>query len=180
MTDRLTIQTSRTDDLPVATRLAIVHLCTEAYQKDFSPNFSSIPPDGLHSLGYFGDQLVSHAVVATRWLQTEKMPMLRTAYVDAVATYPTHQGRGFGSAVMRHLASFIADDYEIACLVTARVSFYDRLGWELWRGPLAGRSETGLVPTQDQKGIMILRLPRTPALNLEVLLTIECQPGRIW
>ena len=139
MTDRLTIQTSRTDDLPVATRLAIVHLCTEAYQKDLSPNFSSIPPDGLHSLGYFGDQLVSHAVVTTRWLQPEKMPMLRTAYVDAVATSPTHQGRGFGSAVMRHL-----------------------------------------VPTQDQKGIMILRLPRTPALNLEVLLTIECQPGRIW
>jgi aminoglycoside 2'-N-acetyltransferase I len=180
LTDEIKILTVRNGDVPVATRLAIVHLCTDAFQKDFNGNFSSIPPDGLHSLGYFGDQLVSHAVVTTRWLRPEQMPMLRTAYVDAVATAPTHQGRGFGSAVMRHLASIVADDYEIACLVTARVSFYDRLGWELWHGQLAGRSEAGLVPTQDQKGIMILRLPRTPELNLEVLLTIECQPGRIW
>jgi aminoglycoside 2'-N-acetyltransferase I len=180
LTDKIKIHAVRNGELPVAMRLAIPRLCTEAFQKDFSHNFSSIPPDGLHILGYLDDRLVSHAVVTRRWLQLEKMPMLRTAYVDAVATAPAHQGGGFGSAMMRHLASIIVDDYKIACLVTARVSFYERLGWELWRGPLAGRSETGLVPTPDQKGIMILRLPRTPALNLEVLLTIECQPGRIW
>jgi len=58
--------------------------------------------------------------------------------------------------------------------------FYERLGWDLWRGPLAGRGENGLIPTPDQRGVMVHRLPRTPALDLETLLTIEPQPNRIW
>lgn len=80
---------------------------------------------------------------------------------------------------MRSLASGI-DDYEIACLQTDRPAFYERVGWELWHGPLAGRSENGLVPTPDQRGVMVLRLPNTPALDLDQQLTIECQPHRIW
>lgn len=81
---------------------------------------------------------------------------------------------------MRRLASEIADEYVIACLETERTAFYSRLGWEVWRGPLAGRDEHGLVPTPDQTGVMILQLGKTPALDLDRELTIECQPGRIW
>ncbi len=79
---------------------------------------------------------------------------------------------------MRHLASVISE-YEIACLETERVSFYAQVGWEEWRGPLAGRRGTELLPTPDQKGIMILRLARTPPLALDRLLVIEYD-GRIW
>jgi hypothetical protein len=50
----------------------------------------------------------------------------------------------------------------------------------VWRGPLAGRLEEGLVPTPEQRGVMVLRLPSTPLLDLDALLTIECQPSRIW
>ena len=63
---------------------------------------------------------------------------------------------------------------------TDRVGFYERLGWELWRGPLAGQSEQGLIPTPEQKGIMVLRLSQTPALNLDLTLTIVQQGQRIW
>lgn len=122
----------------------------------------------------------NHALVTTRWLQPEGLPLLKTAYVDAVATLPAYQGRGLGSAVMRRLAQEIEPEYLIACLETERRAFYERLGWEVWRGPLAGRSEQGLIPTPEQTGIMILRLSRTPALNLDATLTIECQTGRIW
>ena len=80
---------------------------------------------------------------------------------------------------MRQLAAAI-DDYEIACLQTDRPGFYERLGWEVWRGPLAGRGEDGLIPTPEQRGVMVLRLPRTPPLDLDTLLTIEPQPNRIW
>jgi aminoglycoside 2'-N-acetyltransferase I len=105
---------------------------------------------------------------------------LRTAYIDAVATLPAYQGRGHASALMRHLASRIDDEYVLACLETERVEFYERLGWELWRGPLAGRSEQGLIPTPEQKGIMILRLSQAPGLDLDSTLTIEAQDTRIW
>ena len=175
----LHIITKRTADLDEAARQAIVTMCTEAHQHDFGPLFTFLPPDGLHVIGYLENELVGHAVITTRWLQPAGLPILRTAYVDAVATSPAHQGRGVGSAIMRHLAEAASRDYDIACLETDRHSFYTRLGWELWRGPLAGRGGDGLVPTPDQTGIMILRLPKTPPLNLDGLLTIEIG-GRIW
>jgi aminoglycoside 2'-N-acetyltransferase I len=130
-------------------------------------------------LTYLHDRLVGHAVVTLRWLQAGNGPLLRTAYVDAVATSPGAQGRGIGSAVMRHLAS-VVDDCDIACLETDRAAFYERLGWEEWRGPLGGRSTKGFIPTPDQSGIMILRLTRTPKLDLHQLLTIEAHSARIW
>src|SRR5439155_1283171 len=51
---------------------------------------------------------------------------------------------------------------------------------ELCLAPLAGRSGAGLIPTPDQRGVMILRLRDTPSLDLDTLLTIEVQPTRIW
>jgi aminoglycoside 2'-N-acetyltransferase I len=171
---------STTADLDEATRAAIIQVCIAAHQaEDFKNLFTYIPSGGRHFLAYRGSELVSHAVVTTRWLQPEGLELLRTAYVDAVATQPAYQGQGCGSAVMCQLAREI-DDYTIACLETDKPGFYARLGWELWRGPLAGRSAQGLVPTPEQTGIMILRLPHTPPLDLDRGLTIECQQGRIW
>lgn len=181
MSNSFELVSERTKDLDEAARAAIVQVCVAAHANpDFNRLFSFLPPDGLHVMGFFGARLASHAVVTTRWLQPEGLPLLKTAYVDAVSTSPEFQGLGYGSAVMRRLAGLIHPAYEIACLETEVVGFYERLGWEAWRGPLAGRSEDGLVPTPDQTGIMILRLPRTPVLDLSGFLTIECQAARIW
>jgi aminoglycoside 2'-N-acetyltransferase I len=177
-TMRLTF--AQTEELDAATRAAIIQVCSAAHQEaDFNNLFAYIPAGGRHFLAYRAEELVSHAVVTTRWLQPADQPLLKTAYVDAVATLPLYQGQGYGSAVIRHLAENIAD-YEIACLETDIPAFYARLGWEAWRGALAGRGEHGLIPTPAQTGIMILRLTRTPVLELDRGLTIECQGGRIW
>lgn len=179
MNDAITVLSARTEDLNVDTRASIIHVCRIAHhQDDFVNLFSYIPAGGLHVLAYCNHELVGHAVATTRWLQPPGHPLLRTAYIDAVATVPDYQGQGIGSAVMRQLASDIAT-YEIGCLETDRVTFYQRLGWELWRGALAGRSGSKLIPTPEQKGIMILRLECTPSLDLGGLLVIE-STGRIW
>jgi len=181
MTESTKVRFFKTEELDTDTRNAIVNLCVVAHQEeDFKNLFSYVPSGGLHFLAFQGEQLVSHALVTTRWIQPEGQSLLKTAYIDPVATLPTHQKQGYGSAVMRHLASAIDGEYVIACLETDRVGFYEQLGWEIWRGPLAGRSEQGLVPTPEQTGIMILRLSQTPALNLDSRLTIECQDERIW
>jgi aminoglycoside 2'-N-acetyltransferase I len=177
----LHITSARTEDLNGLVRTAIIQVCVAAHQEeDFNNLFTYIPSGGWHFLAYRNEQLTSHALVTTRRLQPEGHPLLKTAYIDAVATLPEYQGRGYGSTLMSQLAKNVDDEYSIACLETERESFYERLGWQTWRGPLAGRNEQGLVPTPEQYGIMVLQLSKTPLLDFESMLTIECQPGRIW
>ena len=181
LTGSTEVRSFKTENLGNDIRSAIVDLCVLAHQEeDFKNLFSYVPSGGWHFLAFQGGDLVSHAMVTTRWLQPEGEPLLKTAYIDAVATLPAAQGRGYGSTLMRHLARRIDEEYIIGCLETDRVEFYARLGWEVWRGPLAGRSEQGLIPTPGQQGIMVLRLSQTPALDLDSTLTIECQDERIW
>lgn len=170
-----------TEDLTATQKSSVIDVCIAAHENEEFRNLFRvyIKSGGRHFLGYRGPELVSHAVVTTRWVQPEDQRVLKTAYVDAVSTLPMYQGRRHGSAVMARLAAEI-DDYEIACLQTDRPGFYERLGWEVWRGALAGRGEHGLIPTPEQRGVMVLRLPQTPPLDLDTQLTIECQTERIW
>ena len=169
----------RTSEMDDRMRSHVVRLCVEAHaEPDFENLFSYLPDNGLHVLASIDDTLVGHAVITTRWLQAGAKPRLRTAYVDAVATSPQHQGLGIGTTLMARLA-MEATGWDIACLETERQSFYEHLGWEEWQGPLAGRTDAGLIPTPDQTGIMVLRLPDTPPLDLQELLTIEANQ-RIW
>lgn len=181
MTEPLLVRSVKTEDLHTTTRAAIIQVCVAAHQQDdFENLFTYVPSGGWHFLAYDHQLLVSHAMVTTRWLQPEGFPLLKTAYIDAVATLPAYQGQGYGSAVMRRVAADIDAEYVIAGLETDKIAFYERLGWQSWRGPLAGRSDTRLIPTPEQRGIMILPLSQTPRLDLDSMLTIECQTGRIW
>jgi aminoglycoside 2'-N-acetyltransferase I len=176
----ISVLSFRTENLPEESRTAIVELCVAAHhEEDFRNLFTYVASGGWHFLAYHENRLVSHAMVTTRRLQPEGYPLLKTAYVDAVCTLPDYQGQGYGT-VMCKLAAEIEAEYAIACLETDREGFYKRLGWQIWRGPLAGRNENGLVPTPEQHGIMVLLLSQTPLLDFHSLLTIECQPGRIW
>jgi aminoglycoside 2'-N-acetyltransferase I len=178
--DDIAVTMYPTEALTPALRAAVIDVCVAAHdEENFRNLFTYIPSGGRHFLAYRGDELVSHAVATTRWLQPDRLPILQTAFVDAVSTLPAYEGRGYGRAAMNALVAAV-DDCEIACLQTDIPGFYERLGWELWRGPLAGRGEHGLIPTPEQRGVMVHRLPRTPALDLDALLTIEPQPNRIW
>jgi aminoglycoside 2'-N-acetyltransferase I len=172
---------TRTEELSESDRSVIIELCIAAHEEPgFRALFTLVPSGGLHFRAFDGDTLVSHAMVTTRWLQPEGHPLLKTGYVDAVSTLPAYQGQGYGSATMGRLASEIDREFVVAALETDREGFYSRLGWESWRGPLAGRGEQGLVPTPEQRGVMVLRLSGTPDLDLDSAMTIECQSNRIW
>jgi len=143
MSESIMVTSARTEELNAETRASIIHVCRTAHQEDdFTHLFSYIPSGGIHVLAYREHEVVSHAVATTRWLQPEGLPLLRTAYIDAVATLPAYQNQGIGSTLMRHLATVLSD-FEMACLQTERVSFYARVGWEVWRGPLDPRSKGG-------------------------------------
>jgi GNAT superfamily N-acetyltransferase len=86
----------RVTELTTEQKLAIMQLCTAAYEENFDALFELLP-DSTHVLAYLDGRLVSHAAWVTRWLAPEGMAPLRTAYVEAVATLPAFQGKGFAT-----------------------------------------------------------------------------------
>ncbi len=177
MSGQLEIEVVHVDELSPSSRSRIIALCSRAFDEDFHRLFQLLPAS-THVLAYAGGDLASHACWVTRWLQPGELGLLCTAYVEAVATAPDRQGQGYGSAVMRRVALEIAG-YELGALSPARPHFYERLGWEPWRGPTAIRTAEGLLHTPDEE-VMILRTPRTPALDLDALLTGEWREGELW
>jgi aminoglycoside 2'-N-acetyltransferase I len=164
--------------MPESTLQEIRDLCTEAYAEDFSRAFELLGP-GVHVIGRLDGRIVAHAMWVDRALQVAGTVRLRTAYVEAVATSPAFQRRGFGTDVMRCLGDEIRD-YDLGALSPSDERFYARLGWEAWRGPLFIRTGAGLEATPDE-GVMILRLAKTPAgLDLDASLSAEWRPGELW
>jgi len=155
----------------------LLALCNRAYEEDLDPLFETFE-GGTHVLGSLSGSIVSHAMWVTRWLQPGDGPLLRTAYVEMVATAPPFQRRGFASLVMQRLAEGIAD-FDLGALCPAIPLMYARLGWEFWRGPLFIRRADRLIPTPDEDA-MILRLPKTPSLDLEAPLSAEWRAGELW
>ena len=176
--EQLTFTVLPAYDLSAAQKTDLIRLCTTAYEENFDNMFEMLP-GSVHVLAHFEGRLVSHAGWVTRWLQPAGNPLLRTAYVEAVATDPAYQRRGFAAAVMRKLQSMILD-FDLGGLSPFDERYYARLGWELWRGPLAIRTPDGLTPSPADEQVMILRLPRTPELNLDGRLTAEWRAGELW
>jgi aminoglycoside 2'-N-acetyltransferase I len=170
----LRIEFVESDHLTAEAAVAIIDLCRRAYGEDLVRYFRDLG-GGTHVVGYLEDRLVSHAMWVTRWLQPEGGPLLRTAYVELVATDPDVQRQGHASAVMRRLAEAIGD-FDLGALSPTNADIYARLGWELWHGPLAIRGPEGLIPTPDEQ-IMILRLPRTPPVDPDAPLSAEWRAG---
>jgi len=156
---------------------AIADLCSQAFEEDYAPYLEAFV-DPVHVLAKRGGKLVSHALWITRWLQIGDSPLLRTAYVEGVATDEAARGRGYASTVMAHLAEAIVD-YDIGGLSPAETTLYARLGWNYLQGLLYARTETGLIP-QPGEGAMILRLPNTPEINLHAPASIEWRQGEVW
>jgi aminoglycoside 2'-N-acetyltransferase I len=104
-----------------------------------------------------------------------------TGYVEAVCTDPVHQGRGHGSTVMRAAGDHVLEAYELGALATGENEFYERLGWETWRGPTGVRTAQGAEPTPSEDGnVMILRTPTSQAIDTTGAITCEWRPGDAW
>lgn len=174
----LTFRVVAGKDLSPEEREAVVALCDLAYDEDMGAIIDEFV-DPVHVLGFLDEQLISHALWITRYLQPEGLALLRTAYVEAVATHPAFQHRGFASDIMRKVVDEI-QDFDIAGLAPFSVNYYTRLGWELWRGPMFERTACGLVASPLEERVMIYRLPKTPQLDLDAAISVEWRVGEVW
>jgi aminoglycoside 2'-N-acetyltransferase I len=157
----------------------ILALCDRAYGEDLRETFRTFT-DPVHVLAIADGIVVSHALWITRWLAPAGRPPLRTAYVEAVATDPARQRRGFAADVLRRLVREVAG-FDLAALCPSDDGrlLYTRLGWETWTGPLSIRHGPTLIDTPDES-IMVHRLPLTPPLRLSDAMSAEWRPGEVW
>ena len=174
----LSIEVADSRSISMRTLRDLTGLCTEAYREDFAGAFGLLGP-GVHVIGRSDGQIVSHAMWVVRDLQPGAGRLLRTAYVEAVATRPHLQRRGFATQVLRRLAGEIRD-YDLGALAPSDERFYARIGWESWRGPLFIRTPAGLEATPEET-VMIFRTGQTPPdLDLDAPLSAEWRPGEVW
>ena len=156
----------------------IISLCNHAYEEDLEPILETFV-NATHVLGYSNNLLVCHALWVTRYLQVGTNPIMRTAYVEAVATEARYRQRGFAAAVMKCLVNEV-QDYDLAALSPFCVEYYQRLGWDLWRGPLFIRTKGKRISSPHDEEVMIFRLPKTPVLDLNDSLSAEWREGELW
>ena len=172
---RVTVRSAA--DLDLAARSAIIALCESVFAEDLSGFFAALG-ESWHALVRIDVALIGHACWIARQFQVADGPILRAAYIKAVAVRPDRQRQGWGSLVIRQVAEAITG-YDLGGLLTHSPAFYTRLGWEHGRGPTALRTATGVVPTPGERPL-ILRTPRTPPLALDAPLTAEWRQGEPW
>jgi aminoglycoside 2'-N-acetyltransferase I len=135
---------------------------------------------GWHVLVTDGGSVVAHAAVVPRELHVDGRPV-DAGYVEAVATAPARQGQGLGTLALREVDRLLRRHHELGALSTGAHRFYERLGWERWRGPTFVRVGDDVVRTPDEDdGIMVLRYGPTATLDLTAALSCGAREGDDW
>ena len=166
-------------ELPAELRASLVDLCSRAYEEDFEPYFELLS-DATHLVGSVDGRLAAHAAWVERELRSPPIGPMRTAYVEAVATLPEWQGRGFASTLLSRIPDLVTG-YDLAALAPSSEAFYARLGWERWQGPLSYRQPDETVVSTPEEVVMIYRLPLTPeTLDPTAPLSTDWRPGEVW
>jgi aminoglycoside 2'-N-acetyltransferase I len=135
-------------------------------------------------IAFDGELAVAHAAIVPRTIAVDGRPFA-TGYVEGVATAPEHRDRRLGTRVMVEANDVIRSTYELGVLSTARHSFYERTGWERWRGPTYVRvgadDRSRLLRTEDEDdGVMVLRFGPSADIDLTASITCEQREGDDW
>lgn len=134
---------------------------------------------GVHFLLEENETVVAHGSVVARELHTSGL-RLTTGYVEAVATRPTRQRQGYGSALMRAVNEHIDRTFPLGAL-GGTPTFYEPLGWVVWKGSTFVRTDSGLIRTPEEDGQVLVRLtPTSPELDLSAPISCDWRPGDVW
>lgn len=167
------------DELDGGTRSEVRALMDRAFD-DYTDDDWDHGLGGHHVIVCRDGRVVAHASVVPRTLWVDGEPVA-VGYVESVATDPDVRGEGLGSRAMERAAGLIPEHGSLGALATGSPGFYDRLGWERWRGPTSVRRATGEERTPEDDGaILVLRLPSSPPLDLSAPIACEERTGDDW
>ncbi len=169
-----------TAELDRATMAASRRLMDLAFD-DFTDDDWGHALGGWHAVLGEGADVVAHAAVVLRTIVVGPREY-RAGYVEAVAVHPVLQGQGLGSRVMAAVNDIVRTRFEIGALSTGEWHFYERLGWERWRGPVYVRARDGrLVRAVDEdESVMVLRGRAGSTIDLTSAIACDERAGDAW
>lgn len=177
-----TIEVARTDELTQNTLADVRALMVAAFTGGFTDDDWDHALGGRHVIARDSADgaVVAHAAVVERTIGVGER-LVRTGYVEGVVTAPDRHGVGLGSAVMQRINQLVRADFEFGALATGRHSFYERVGWERWRGPTFVRRGDDLVRTpNDDDAVMVLRFGTTADVDVTQPLSCDSRSGDVW
>ena len=164
------------DDLLLVVRL----LLEQAFAGDFSPEDWEHALGGWHVVAAADGVALAHAAVVPRVLEVGGRA-LPAGYVESVVTATERQREGLGSAVMTEVGKLLRREFELGALATGRHAFYERLGWERWRGPTSVRRDAQEIRTEgDDDAVMVLRFGPSADVDLTAPISCEARSGDHW
>jgi putative acetyltransferase len=110
--------------------------------------------DGLSFVAEAGGAVVGH-VLLTRSLLDAPAQLVDVLVLSPMSVAPAHQGRGIGSALIRHALAEAAKRPEPLVFLEGSPDFYRRFGFES-AGPLGFRRPSLRIP---EAGFQVARLP---------------------
>jgi aminoglycoside 2'-N-acetyltransferase I len=176
------LRTATTAELSAGELAALRRLLFAAFGGRFDEHDWEHTLGGTHLLVLEADELVGHAAVVPRTLVAGERA-LRTGYVEGVATRGDRRGRGLASLAMRAAGRVVEGGYELGALSdgTGIPGFYQRLGWETWKGPTFVDGPQGRARTAEEDGsVLVLRTPTTGELALTGPLACDWRQGDVW
>ncbi|MBA2529910.1 MAG: GNAT family N-acetyltransferase [Euzebyales bacterium] len=174
------VQTFATSGAAVSLLKQIRRILDDAFAGEFSDDDWEHTLGGLHVVVMESDTPLAHAAVVARTLEVDGRP-LRTGYVEGVATVANRHGEGLGSLAMSQAMHVLRAEFELGALSTSRHGFYERLGWERWRGPTFVRHGRELVRSEgEDEGVMVLRFGHSLQLDLDAPISCEARTGDDW
>jgi aminoglycoside 2'-N-acetyltransferase I len=167
-------------DAPEALLAETHRFLVEAFEGRFSAEDWEHTGGGSRVVVLDGDVPVSHAAVVPRLLRVGPREVA-AGYVEGVGTAPGRQRQGLASLAMAEAGKLLTERFEMGALSTPVPGFYERLGWERWRGPTFVRDGTRRTRTPDEDGgIMVLRFGPSRDIDLEAPIACEARSGDDW
>lgn len=175
-----TVERASTTDLSPGDLSGIRQLMNAAFGDRFSEEDWRHALGGWHFLVRASDgNIISHASVIHRKLEVPGQ-QLSAGYVEAVATRPEFQGKGLATAVLRVVAGFIDGRFQIGAL-SGDPNFYEKHGWQRWKGMTWCRRGTEINRTAEEDGgILVLPTRSSPPLDPEGDIVVDWREGDVW
>jgi aminoglycoside 2'-N-acetyltransferase I len=175
-----TVAVLSADEVSIELSMKIRQLLARAFKGRFSEQDWAHTLGGVRVVVSDAGAVVSHAAVVPRILEVAHRPF-DAGYVEGVATAVGRQGEGLGSLAMARLSALIRERFDFGALSTSRHGFYERLGWERWRGPTFVRDGSEEIRTEEEDdGVMVLRFGVSRDIDLTASLSCERRLGDDW